>query len=268
MADTPNIRTAALLVEYDGAPFCGWSRQPGLPSVEGAMRDSLEKLSLTVDDMRCAGRTDNGVHATTQVVSLRYQGPIEQERLGRALASVLPPEITIRQAVEASDGFDARADAKWRSYQYRVLARRPPSPTRAAHTIHHPRKLNRDLLHASAEAILGKHDFTAFTPTETNHRFFHRTVYVSRWVERGDELVFEIAGNAFLRHMVRNLAGTMLAVGRGDFALDRLKSLLNGGTRSDAWSTALPHALCLVGVGYDDPPSGLLDGIEMPVVVG
>jgi tRNA pseudouridine38-40 synthase len=268
MTVTLPTHTAALVVEYDGAPYSGWARQPHHTSVEGVLRQGFLDLSLTVFEMQCAGRTDAGVHATTQVVSVVYSGPIAPDRLARALDSVLPKSVTVRRSVIANEGFNARADASWRSYQYRVLARRPGSPTRNAHTLHHPRLLDHDVLHQAAEAVLGKNDFTAFTPAETKHTFFHRTVYVSRWVERGDELVYEVAANAFLRHMVRTIVGNMLAVGRGDFELGRLKELLGGGLRADARATAPPHGLCLVGVGYENAPDRLLEGIEMPVVVG
>lgn len=250
-----------LTVEYDGAPFHGWSRQPGLATVEGELRRALAALHVDVHAMRCAGRTDTGVHALAQVVSLDCTTAIPAQRLGDALNSVLGSAIAVRGSQACPPAFDARSDARSRAYEYRVLARRSPSPLRADRVLHHPRPLDRALLDRCAAAIVGQHDFTAFTPTQTDHVFFHRTVLASRWEARDDELVYCIRANAFLRHMVRILVGTMLAVGRGDYAADRFGQLLAGATRSDAHHTAPAHALVLVDVEYPgDPDAPQPDG--------
>ena len=245
--------TAAIVLEYDGTRFCGWTRQPGLPSIEGELLAAFAVLSSEVLEWRCAGRTDAGVHASAQVVSLAWNGPISPERIERVLNSYLPADIAIRRAVQCDPAFDARHDATARSYEFRILVSPSHAPLRARFVLHHPRPLDRDLLHACAAAIVGTHDFIAFTPTKTLHRFFHRTVLAAAWHERGDELVFSITGNAFLRNMVRILMGSMLAVGRGDMTLFHFQSLLAGAPRSQAYSTALPTGLCLVDVGY--PPA-------------
>lgn len=242
---------AMLRVEYDGAPFRGWSRQPQALTVEGCILEACAVLGLAVRSLRCAGRTDAGVHATGQIVSLAYDGSVPVDRLARAINSQLHPAVSVLAATPCSARFDARTSAASRAYEYRVLVRAARSPMRAARTLHHPRHLDLDLLDSAARAVLGQHDFTAFTPAKTQHVFFHRTVMESRWTPRADELVYGIRANAFLRHMVRILVGNMLAVGRGDMPLERFTSLLCGAARSDAHHTAPPHALCLVHVDYD-----------------
>lgn len=252
---------AVLRVEYDGTPFRGWTRQPdGSRTIEGELLAAFARLQCTHVQLRCAGRTDAGVHATAQVVDARYQGGIEPSRLGRALSGSLPPELVVTGSAVAPPGFDARSHATSRAYEYRVLTRADPSPIRARYALHHPRTLDRDMLDEVARAALGQHRFTAFTPSETLHSFFDRTIIESRWVERSDdELVFEVRGNAFLRHMVRILVGTMLAVGRRSCSVTEFHALLAGAPRSAAFQTAPAHGLCLVDVTWEP-----LEGVPLP----
>lgn len=248
---------AVLHVEYDGTPFAGWARQPsGVPTVEAELLDAFAKLRCSDVHLRCAGRTDAGVHATGQVVDARYRGSIAPERLALALSGNVRRELVVVASAAAPEGFDARADATSRAYEYRLLTRPASSPVRHRYVLHHPRRLDRDALAEAAAAALGTHRFTAFTPSRTAHVFFERTLSTSRWVERGDELVYEVRGNAFLRHMVRILVGTMLWVGRGDATVDEFRSLLSGAPRSEAFQTAPPHGLCLVDVTWR-PVEGL-----------
>lgn len=225
-------------------------------------------------DVRVAGRTDAGVHATAQVVSLAVtnlrdargedvgrarpdgspmpEGPATPDpwRIMRSLNGLLPDDVAVRDATLAPEGFDARTDALSRSYDYRVLTG-PPSPLRRTRTVRHfGPPLDRAALDACAAACVGQHDFTAFTPSDTQHVFFHRTVLDCHWRESGDELVLRIEANAFLRHMVRVLVGTMLECGRGRRTVEEFKALLEGAPRSAAGPTALPHALTLVAVRY------------------
>ncbi len=240
-------------IEYDGADFAGWAEQPGMRTVEGVLRDALDVVFRERPDIRVAGRTDAGVHATGQVVSLAVAegtGDIDPTRLYLSLAGLLPDDVAVRRVTTAEEGFDARADATSRVYDYRVLVG-PRSPLRRHRTLRHVGPaLDREALEACAALAVGQHDFRAFTPTDTAHVFFRRTMIECAWREEDDELVLRVEANAFLRHMVRVLVGTMLECGRGRRTVESFGALLDGAPRSDAGPTALPHGLTLVAVRY------------------
>jgi tRNA pseudouridine38-40 synthase len=243
------VRVLRLDLEYDGASFAGWAAQPGLRTVEGTLAGALETLLREPVRLRVAGRTDAGVHATGQVASLETASELGVRRVLRGLGGLLPPDLAAREVVDAPSGFDARRDALARRYEYRVLVG-PPSPLRRGRVLLHPRPLSLAALAEAAEIVRGQHDFRAFTPTVTEHVFFDRTVLECGWSFRGDELVLSIEANAFLRHMVRVLVGTMLLVGRGDWPLERFRALLGGAPRGAAGPTAPAQALTLVAVRY------------------
>ena len=204
-------------------------------------------LRRTAVSLAVAGRTDAGVHAWGQVAS--YDGPPARPASVNAL---LPDDVAMLDCVAAGPGFSARHDATSRAYCYRILTR----ATRSAHehelALHWPQPLERDLLHACARALIGTHDFTAFTPTETEHVRFSRDIVSAAWREiASDRLEFWIEADAFLRHMNRVLVGTMLEVAGGARSLADFEQLLKGRTRSAAGPTAPPHGLYLAGVGYD-----------------
>lgn len=238
-----------LVLEYDGAGFSGWASQPGLRTVEGVLREALSTLLGAPFELAVAGRTDAGVHASGQVVSVAADAAPEADRLRRGLNALLPPDVSVREVTPAPPGFDARRDATARRYEYRVLpgAR---SALRRARVLHHPAPLDLAPMADAARRAVGTHDFRAFTPTRTEHVFFHRTVTVCEWTERGDELVLTVEADAFLRHMVRVLAGTLLLVGRGAWPPVRLDALLAGAPRGAAGPTAPARALTLVAVRY------------------
>jgi tRNA pseudouridine38-40 synthase len=251
-----------LTLEYDGREFAGWARQPGRRSVQEELERALavvlrrEAVPLTV-----AGRTDAGVHAWAQVAS--YDGAPAPPH---SLNALLPDDVAVLASEAVAPGFSARHDATSRAYCYRVLARRERSAFERGRALWWPHPLDRDALDACAAAVVGTHDFTAFTPTETEHVRFERDVRFAAWATEhgsgGDVLAFWIEADAFMRNMNRVLVGTMLEVGSGRRSLADFDALLASAPRSRAGRTAPPEGLYLAGVGYDgravlagDPPS-------------
>lgn len=240
-----------LTLQYDGSEFAGWALQPQLRTVQGELERALrtvlghrgqdgEPLTVTV-----AGRTDRGVHAWGQVVSYRHEA-LDPLRLN----SLLPPDMAVLSCEPAAQAFDARRDAVSRTYCYRVLARRTRDVFERGRALWWPRALDRSLLRQCAMLLPGEHDFTAFTPTETEHRRFERNVLSAEWREHDDVLELWIEADSFLRHMNRVLVGTMLEVATGRSTLEDFAELLQGRPRSHAGPTAPAYGLTLVSVAY------------------
>lgn len=240
-------QSTRVLIEYDGTAFTGWARQNGQRTVqaelEGALSVTLrrETVPLTV-----AGRTDAGVHAWGQVAS--YAG---EPARASALNALLPDDVSVLECAAAPPGFDARRDATSRAYCYRLLLRRARSVHERGRALHCKSPLDRQALADCAELLVGSHDFTAFTPTETDHVRFRREISRAYWRPATDELLeFWIEADAFLRHMNRALVGTMLQVAGGTRSGEDFRALLDGRPRSAAGPTAPAHGLFLAGVGY------------------
>lgn len=244
-----------LTLSYDGTGFRGWARQPGIRTVEETLAAALAVRYPGWRGLAVAGRTDTGVHALAQAASVTVGTGPPASSAALALNAVLPSDLVVRAAVEAPESFNARYSARARAYVYRVRVVRDPSALDAHRALHHRGALDRSLLAAWAEALHGTHDFTAFTPTETQHRTFVRTVHHAAWHEVGEELRFSIAASSFLRHQVRALVGTMLLAARGERCASPAE-LLAGAHRRTAGPTAPPHGLYLAGVRFAGEPDG------------
>jgi tRNA pseudouridine38-40 synthase len=271
-------------LQYDGTGLHGWAKQEGLPTVSGSLEEALRTVLGEAPVLRVAGRTDAGVHARRQVVSLCLPERSDLSRLSRSLNALTPAGIAVLVLRPAPAVFDARKDATSRSYRYFLSTDPVVSPFWARYCWHvHGDDLDLRTLNEAAALVVGRHPFTAFTPAETEHVFFDRTVVRCRWTRvagpalpaalpgglsrsgaaragrgnsssgaarAGGVLCLEIEAEAFLRHMVRTLVGTMMEVGRGERSLDDFRRLLDGAPREAAGPTAPPQGLFLWDIKY------------------
>ena len=253
-------------IEYDGTPFRGWARQGGEPTVQAEVEHALSVALRTGPvETSVAGRTDAGVHALGQVASFSFDGEMP-ETIVRSLNGLTSPAIAVRAVTPMEPGFDARRSAISRTYCYRVLLRRPDSPFARSRAWWVSRHVDLELLDRCAAELIGEHDFTAFTPTDTYHKRFRRVIESARWsaeapiADHGPEAragaapegfhQFWVKGDSFMRSMVRILVGTMIEVADGSRSLDDFRALLEGADRNQAGITAPPDGLFLVSVDY------------------
>ncbi|MGI9659473.1 MAG: tRNA pseudouridine(38-40) synthase TruA, partial [Gaiellaceae bacterium] len=226
------MKRLRLLLEYDGTDFAGWARQPDCRTVEAALREALDRVFPAWQELAVAGRTDAGVHASGQVVSVEVEGGPPAEHVAEALNRKLPPDAAVRESSAAEETFNARFSAVARAYRYRIAnTRARPALDRRA--LWYPQPIDVRKLETAGAAIVGHHDFRAFTPTETEHDAFDRTVHAAGWSGApGGFLEFAIVADSFLRHMVRALVGTML-----QHEPAQVVELLKGATREQAGRT-------------------------------
>ena len=241
------------LIEYEGTEFAGWAVQPERRTVEGVLSEALSTVLRQPVKMSVAGRTDAGVHASGQVVSFGADTELRPALISYKTTAVLPKDVALRRCVAVPDDFDARRDARSRTYEYRLVNDEIRSPLERHHAGYAPQDLDLDLLSTAGELVEGTHDFRAFTPQKSYHLRFERVVTHSRWSRHGDLLRYRITADSFLYGMVRALVGTMLEIASGKRDLAGFGQLLSGGRRSEAGPAVTSSGLTLVGVGYEDP---------------
>ncbi len=249
------MRTLKLVVAYDGTAYHGFQRQQGLATIQGVLEQVLAKLCGEQVTLAGSGRTDAGVHACRQTISLVTAGTIPCANILRACASMLPPDIRLLSAEEAPASFHARFSAKWKRYLYRIVENACDSPFEARYAWQLRGRLDLAVLQQAAACLPGTHDFTAFRSSGSVQGTPVKTIYEARWQRREGDLLFTIAGNGFLYHMVRNLVWAMVQAGLGERAPRSLAEELATGRRLLWQQPAPPQGLYLQEVFYADYPA-------------
>jgi tRNA pseudouridine38-40 synthase len=263
-------RTFRLTVAYDGTDFFGWQVQPGLPTVQGTLAGCIQQITGEAVLPQGSGRTDTGVHAVGQVVSLVLHAAIPSKSLQRALNQRLPPSIRVLSLSEVADGFHARSGVTNKTYEYRIFERRSPADAGAKARVCLPQiaryvwdcrwALQVGPMQQAAAALVGTHDFTSFAATDPDRSERMatspeaanniRTVFSSDWLLRDDLLVYRITGSGFLHHMVRNIVGTCIEAGAGRLDPGSVPAILAARDRQRAGATVPPQGLHLIQVVY------------------
>jgi tRNA pseudouridine38-40 synthase len=245
------MRTLKLTLSYDGTRFVGWQRQSDGESIQGLVEQALARFEGAAVSVQGAGRTDAGVHALGQVATARVTFAHDNATVARALNAQLPEDIRILAVEDAADDFHARFSARSKTYRYQIRNGPIASPFERAYVWHLEEPLALATMENAARRLVGTHDFAAFRSVGSAVADTVRTVTQSEWSDRSGLLTYEIAGDGFLRHMVRAIVGTLVEIGRGWRDPADIESLLHGGTRAQAGATAPPHGLFLVSVVYD-----------------
>lgn len=245
------MRTLKITLAYDGTRFVGWQRQAEGESIQGLLEDALARFESRPVSVAGAGRTDAGVHALAQVASARVSCGHDASTLARGLNARLPPDVRVLSVEDTDDRFHARFSATGKTYRYRIRNAALADPFARAFEWHLPEPLRLDVMSCAAGMLVGTHDFGAFRSAGGAASTTVRTITRSEWLAQDGQLTYEIAGNGFLRHMVRTVVGTLVQVGRGQRPPQDVSDLLAGGRRAEAGPTAPPHGLFLVCVDYD-----------------
>ena len=245
-------RNLRLEIAYDGTNFHGWQIQPHLDTIQGQLTHAIQRIVQAPVQVHGSGRTDAGAHALAQVCSFKCDSSIPLPNFRKAINSLLPPTIRVNTIEEAPENFHARFDSKWKHYRYRLLASRDCSPFDYRYGHHVPRPLDIVRLSAAAEFLLGEHDFSSFCDSQAETEFKVRTITNSFFVfdSLRHLIEYNVCANGFLHHMVRNIIGTLLEVGRGRITSEDFLKILRSRNRSNAGPTAPAKALFLVSVCY------------------
>ncbi len=249
------MRHLKLVLSYDGSDFSGWQVQPAACTIQAELASAIGRITGENVLPQGSGRTDAGVHALAQVASFSTESSIPAQNFAKALNDILPPSIRILEASEVPLDFHARKSARAKTYRYRIFRDAVCPPFLARYVWHYPYPLDEASMQQAAGAILGEHDFTSFAAVdpERGHQPYGcnlRAVFSSSWQRLESEFVYEIRGNGFLHHMVRNLVGTFILVGKGTLAPENIARILDARNRSAAGATAPPSGLYLVNVEY------------------
>ena len=251
------MRNLKVTLAYDGSDFHGWQVQPGLPTVQGLLADAIFRITAEQVLPQGSGRTDAGVHALAQVATFALASSIPAANLAKALNDLLPPAIRVTDVELMPDDFHARKSAQAKSYRYRIFRRDICPPFLSRYVYHHPFPLDEDAMIATAPLIVGEHDFTSFAAVDPEKNLPDgeaasnvRTIFSSEWRREGEELLYSVRGNGFLHHMVRNLVGTFLLVGKETLSSRDVTRILEARDRSAAGATAPASGLYLVNVEY------------------
>lgn len=250
------LRNLKISLAYDGSDFSGWQVQPEAPTIQGTLASAIGRVTGEKVLPQGSGRTDAGVHALAQVASVELNSPIPAVNLKIALNDVLPPSIRISEMIEAPDEFHARKSAKAKTYRYRIYRGEVCPPFLARYVWRHPYPLNEKAILAASSLVIGEQDFTSFAAVDPERgrdgtpASSVRTIFSSAWESHGDEMIYTVKGSGFLHHMVRNLVGTFILVGKGSLQPEDIPRILQAKSRSAAGPTAPAHGLYLVGVDY------------------
>ncbi len=250
------MRNLKLILSYDGSDFAGWQVQPDAPTVQGTLASAIGRITGEKVLPQGSGRTDAGVHALAQVVTFVTESSVPTANFVKALNDVLPAAIRVLEVNEAAADFHARHSARAKTYRYRIYRAAICPPFLARYVWHYPFPLDEEGMTGSAEIIEGEHDFTSFAAVDPERgregepALNVRSIFSSSWERHGDEFVYTVKGSGFLHHMVRNLVGTFILVGKGTLKEEDLTRILEARNRSAAGATAPASGLYLVNVEY------------------
>jgi tRNA pseudouridine38-40 synthase len=239
-----------IVVEYDGTDYCGWQRQPDQPSIQGALEEAIERMTRQPITLHGSGRTDAGVHALGQTAHFKCRTRLGPEELHKGMNGLLPGDIAVQACTSVPLDFHARFDSRWKHYRYRICNRPVRKAIGRQYAWHLYRPLDVAAMAIGALHLTGQHDFKSFESSGSPRSHTIRNVMKAAWDDRGDHLEFNIRANGFLRFMVRNIVGTLVAVGMGKMAPEDIPALLRAADRRLAPPTAPPQGLFLVRVQY------------------